>query len=121
MVRPQDRPYPGYTKDGLPKGGSILNLPADEADAVMRRSAERRGKEEAKVARRRARDGAKGAVADIKPEAWERAFEAVIMFYEVVGDDMAMADLLRLDLDRYVRRSEVAGQVEWAKKKDKAG
>ncbi len=115
---------PGYEKDGLPNRTPILSLPSDEAADVIRRSATRRAMEKeakvADVARRRTRDATREVTKDVPPEAWGRAFEAVILFYERV-DDVEMADLLRLDLDRYVRRGDVVAQVEWAKQKEKAG
>ncbi len=122
MKNKSDRP--GYEKDGLPNRKGILALPADEAAEVIRRSATRRAMEKeakvADVARRRTRDAAREVTKDVPPEAWGRAFEATILFYERVGD-VTMADLLRLDLDRYVRRGDVAAQVEWAKQKEKVG
>ncbi len=91
---------------------------------MIRRNAIRRAMEkEAKVeevARRRTRDATREITKDVKPEAWGRAFEATILFYECVGD-VAMADLLRLDLDRYDREGKLEKQLEWAQKKEKAG
>jgi hypothetical protein len=82
-------------------GINPLTLPSDEANKVIRR-------------RRR-------EVADrsIRPTTagWERAFEALIMFYEK-HHDVGMADVLRLDLDRYTRQAE---QVARAKEMKEAG
>ena len=110
-MKQENKDCPGYTRNGLPKGHGILALPADEAAGVIRRSATRRAMEkEAKVeeaARRRTRDATREVTKHVKPEAWRRAFEATILFYECVGD-VAMADLLRLDLDRYDRQGKLA-------------
>jgi hypothetical protein len=65
-------------------GLNPLTQPTVDADEIIRR--------------RRSR-----AVKSIEPKiAWVRAFEAVILFYEKKNDP-AMADLLRLDLDRFDR------------------
>ena len=123
-MRPDGKHSPGYIKSGLPERQGILSLPSDEAAEVIRRSAIRRAMEKeakvAEVARRRTRDATREITKNVKPEAWGRAFEATILFYECVGD-VAMADLLRLDLDRYDREGKLEKQLEWAQKKEKAG
>ncbi len=70
-------------------GQNPLTMPTDEA---------------AKVIRRRRAEAVAGAIKPTKM-GWARAFQAVILYYEGQGD-MAMADLLRLDLDRYMRQAE---------------
>jgi hypothetical protein len=94
---------------------NALSLPTSEAAEVIR---QRRDKEAKKLARRRRAEVAKGVEVPTKTEAWQRAFEAVIIYYEK-HDDVDMADLLRLDLDRFVRRDELQGQALWDKKKEK--
>lgn len=74
----------------------------------------------AEVIRRRRTEGVRRAAKGVPAEAWVRAFEAVIMYYER-EKDVDMADLLRIDLDRFARRTTEGAQVEWAKKKDMAG
>lgn len=43
-------------------------------------------------------------------EGWMRAFRAVILHYVREGD-AKMADLLRLDLDRFTRKAEEEAEV----------
>lgn len=83
---------------------SPLFLPSDEAMAVIRRRRE---------------EAAKAGSEHVPEAAWERAFEAVILFYEKKGEQ-PMADLLRLDLDRFVRFGDAEDLAEWVKQ-DKAG
>ena len=71
------------------------------------------------VIRRRRSEGVKLATGELPEAAWRRAFEAVIMFYEKNGE-RDMADLLRLDLDRFGRRTDEGLKVEWASRKDKS-
>jgi hypothetical protein len=82
--------------------GGPLTLPAEEAFEVIRR--------------RRA-ETAKGVEVSTAPEGWQRAFEAVIIYYEKHGD-ADMADVLRLDFDRFVRLETAQEQVEWERKKE---
>ncbi len=67
-----------------------LTMPADEAMEVIRR---------------RRSEAVAGAIKPAKV-GWGRAFQAVILYYEQRGE-LAMADLLRLDLDRYTRLAEL--------------
>ncbi len=76
-----------------------LTLPSDEA---------------AKVIRRRRSEALKRLV--IPDQPWGRAFEAVILFYEKMGD-VGMAEMLRLDLDRFARMDEEERKVEWERTK----
>ncbi len=82
-------------------GQNPLTMPTDEAVEAIRR---RRSKAVA------------GA---IKPArfGWARAFQAVILYYEGQGE-LQMADLLRLDLDRYMRHAEL---VTASKERKEAG
>ena len=83
-----------------------LTLPTDEA---------------AQIIRRRRAEAAKAVPISAKQQGWERAFEAVIFWYEKAGDQ-DMADLLRLDLDRFAREQHLHEQVKWdQQKKEKAG
>ena len=86
----------------MSRGKNALMLPAEEAFALIRRRRE---------------EAAKNVATDIPEEAWQRAFEAVILFYEKAKDS-DMADLLRLDLDRFTREHELTGQVKWDKQKE---
>ena len=91
------------------------------ANELIRTRLEEKDRElEVEVAKRRRREAAEKAAEEIPDVAWERAFEACILYYEKIGAT-EMADLLRLDLDRYVRRERIGDQVEWAARKDKAG
>ncbi len=56
----------------------------------------------------------------VSNHAWGRAFEAVILFYETMGDE-DMAEMLRLDLDRFDRMSEEERKLEWEKMKAEDG
>jgi hypothetical protein len=81
---------------------NALTLPTEEAYEVIRR--------------RRA-EAAKGTDVPTAPQGWQRAFEAVVIYYEKQGD-VEMADLLRLDLDRFTRQETAQEQMKWERQKE---
>jgi len=88
----------------MSRGANVLLLSCDEATQVIRR----RGTGAARAAKARK---AAAARAEKKLE-WlpGRAFQALILFYEKAGDP-EMADLLRLDLDRFMRNKDLREQI----------